>query len=117
MTNIVIDVCRSNAPGLPESFVRFYLDEDGKRTEAMKTAGCDRHLVTRDGTRHFCLCREGFRELDPKNNTVKWACLEVCNYQKGIIRNLITEKSGWIEEETLAKLKALLERQNTVDWE
>lgn len=117
MTNIVMQVCSSNIPGLPKTFVRFYLDEDGKHAEIMRTAGCDRHLVTGDGTRHFCLCGKSFRELNPKNNPVKWACLEVCDYQKQVIRNLIAERGKWMETETLAKLREFLERQNTVNWE
>lgn len=94
---------------------RYYMEIGDVTTELHRTVGCDRHMVTADHSRHFCIGENNeIHELPPKQ--VSWRCGEVCDYYKMILQHEIDIHGKWMTEDTLSIMRAYIESENTVGW-
>lgn len=98
------------------TIARFYIELDGVTMELHKTVGCDRHMVSADHKRHFCIGENNtIHELSPQKTS--WFCGEVCDYKKKALKQELDAHGKWMTEDTVAAMRSYIESKNTVGWE
>lgn len=103
-------------PGFSDciTFNRVSIELNGEFIELVRTPDCQRHFVTRDRTRHFCIWWDEIRELPRRYEQILY-CGQVCEYMKAIYQREIDQHGQWLSEKALAFMQSYLEKKNTVD--